>query len=464
MNAKRIVRMSIAIVALFIPAGLARAQQGPIGPIGPVQGRQLPVPAGRSTDFAPSSSQMQGDTHTLASIETLGLGSIGALTSFLDPSFRFSQSGDKVTANRATGMSSLGMNLAFDRNWSRSRLSGFYHGAKVLRYPTIYPNSAANTTYQNLGIAEELQFDRWLFRVREDFLSSPETTFGGMTIGGLILPSGSGTLNSLQPLGGADTILTERTKRLQSTTSGEINYHLSRRSILTAAGAYSSLTFSNAGYIDTHSITGRAGYDYLLSPKNVIGVIYQYGRMDFKAASPRLRTDSIQIAFGRKLTGRLAFQLTGGPQQLNFGAGNHQLAWTLSDNLYYQTRRTQYSLAYSHSSAGGSGVFSGASNHTVSASVHHSLSQWWSVSTTTGYAFNQNLAPVSGIVNRFGTWYGTANLERSLGRHLHFSFNYGFQRQTSGVGACPVAGCGSTALRQTAGVTMEWHPLSTVPR
>jgi hypothetical protein len=456
----QVVRTSIAIAALLLPAGLARAQglsNGPIGPIAPIQGRQMPVPAARSNDIEPASTQMRADTHTLASIETLGMGSLGALTSFVDPSFRFSQSGQTGTTTTSNGTSSLGMNLAFDHNWSRSRLTGFYNGAKVL----YYPNSVANAAYHNFGIAEELHLDRWVFRIREDLMSSPEATLGGTDIGGLVLSNNASVLNGLQPTTGAsDTILTQRARRLQNTASGELNYHLSRRSIVTGAGSYASLTFADGGFIDTHRIGGRFGYDYLLSPKNTIGLIYDYSRTSFGAISPHLQTDSVQLSFGRRLTGRLAFQVMGGPQKISQGTGSRQLTWTVSNNIQYQTRRTGYSLAYSHSSAGGSGVFSGASNHTIGGNVHYALSQGWSASTGAGYAFNQNLAPTTGTVAHFGAWYGSAALERVIGRHLHFALNYGFQLQNAGSGVCPVAGCGSTASRQTVGVTVEWHPMS----
>ena len=462
MSLNSILRTGTAVALLFMTAGLAQAQStGPIAPIGPVQSRQLPIPAARGIDVEPGSPQLRSDTHTLASIETLGVGTVGALTNLFDPSFRFAQSGESSSTAASNSMSSLGMNLAFDRNSTRSRLTGFYRGAKVL----YYPNSAANAAYHNVGVAEELHLNRWVFRLREDLLSSPEANPDGTDIGGLVLVGGANILNGLQPAAATgDTILTQPTKRLRSTTSGEINYYLSHRSILTVAGYYASLTFPNGGFVDTHRIAGRAGYDYLLSPRNAIGLIYDHSRTDFTGVSSRLRTDAVQLAFGRRVTGRLAFQMMGGPQQITFGTGTRQLVWTVSDAISYQTRRTQYSLTYAHTSSGGSGVLAGASNHTITAGLRHALTQWWSASTNVGYSLDNALAPASGTTSHFRSWYGSATLERAIGRHLHFSMNYGFQRQNTGAGACPVAGCGSTASRQTAGVTLEWHPFSIAAR
>lgn len=451
----QIARTWVAVTSLLLMSvGAARAQQGvgngPIGPIAPIQSRQMPVPAARSGDINVDPAQIRPDTHTLSSIEGLGIGSLGALTSFVDPSFRFTQSGDNGTASTWNGLSSLGMNLAFDHSSIRSRLSGFYSGAKVI----YFPNSLFNASYHNLGVAEELRLGRWNFRLREDLMSSPEAAVGGGT-GNLILSSSA----NLQPLAGeADTILTQRAKRLSSTTSGEINYYFSRRSILTTTGSYTSLTFPDAGFIDTHQIAARVGYDYLLSPRNSIGLLYDYNRMDFSATTPNLRTDSVKTAFGHKVTGRLAFQVSAGPQQIQYGTGGRQLGWTLSNNLMYQTHRTQYSLMYTHAIAPGSGVLTGVSTHRIGGSVHYALTQWWSASTTGGYDFNETLAQTSGISNNFGVWHGTASLERNFGRHIHFALNYGLQNQNIDIGACPVTGCDTTALHQTVGMNLEWHP------
>jgi hypothetical protein len=349
------------------------------------------------------------------------------------------------------------MNLAFDRNRSRSRLTGVYNGAQVV----YYPDSTANAAYHNLVVTDELHLGRSVFRLREDLMSSPEASLGGIDIGGLILSGGNAVANILQPAAGTgDTILTQRAKRLRSTTSGEVNYYLSRRSILTTTGSYALLTFPNGGYVDSHRIAGRVGYDYLLSPKNMIGLMYDYSRTDFNGVAPRLRTDSLQLAFGHRVTGRLAFQMAGGPQRITLGTGNQQTTWTVSNNINFQTRRTQYFFSYTHSSSSGSGVLPGASNHTARAGIRHAVSQRWSASTSAGYSFDRALAQTTGVVNRFGSWFGTANVERAIGRHVHFSLNYGFQQQNAGAGACPVTGCGPTALHQVVGMTLEWHPFA----
>jgi len=462
---KQTIRICVAVLTLSLSAAQAQNQAqgtGPITPVGPIRPgadstapRQLPIPAARGLTLQPSaldSSQEQPDTHTLSSIETLGVGSLGVVRSFLDPSFGFYQSGDTgITPGTSSSVTSLGVRLMFDRNGSRSRLTGSYGGAHVL----YYPDSSHNTTYHNLAVSHEIHWARWVLRLRNDLLVSPEASFGGLDIGGINLQM------SLQSSAGVnDTILTQRAQRLNNAASGEINYLLSRRSIMTFAGSYTSLTFKNAGYIDSHVVTGRIGYDYAIAPKDSIGFMYDYSRTDFSVASPRLQTDKIQLSYGRKVTGRLAFQISAGPQLVRFGSQSRTLDWNLFSATTYQTRRAQYSFSYSHGASGGSGMFVGAQNHTLAGTWHYALTQSWSTSLGGGYAFNQALAPVSGVTDHFGNWYGTASLNREIGRHVRLNLNYGFQQQAAGNGTCPVAACGSTRSRQTLGVTLEWHPWS----
>ena len=447
MKPKRITWTCGAVLAFFIPAALAQAQQA---------GRQMPVPAARGLALESDSSQPQADTHTLSSIETLGIGSLGVLRSIIDPSFTISQSGDTgIVPGMKNSSTSLGMNLAFDRNWSRSRLIGSYGGAQVL----YHPYSALNSRYHNLSVAQEFQFSRWIFRLNDKLTVAPEASFGGLDTGG------TNTQRTLKSsLGVNDTILTQRAKRIANTASGEVNYYLSRRSIVTVAGSFASLNFSDPGYIDTQRITGRVGYDYALNPKDSIALLYDHGRTDFSTASVRQQTDTIQLSYGRKVTGRLALQIAAGPQLLRSSSQSSSLDWNLSSTMNYQTRRTQYSVSFDRAPSSGSGVFLGSATNIATASVHHALTRSWAASLGAGYAFDQALVPVNGTIEHFRNWYGNASVGRLVGHHVRFDLNYRFQRQGAGTGTCPVLACGSTQSRHTLGMTLGWHPWSFYPR
>ena len=212
--------LALSLLAAQLPT---HAQDtGPLNPIGPI--RQLPIPGARDTSLEPSpldsaQPQAQGDTHTLSSIEMLGVGSLGLVRNFLDPSFRFSQSADTgILPGTTNSVTSLGMNLTFNRNEERSRLTGSYSGAHVL----YSPDSAYDTTYHNLSVSQEIHWARWVLRLHDDFAVSSEATFGGLDSGGASTPLAQQSSANVN-----DTILTQRVRRLNDTTAGEMDYRLS---------------------------------------------------------------------------------------------------------------------------------------------------------------------------------------------------------------------------------------------
>jgi hypothetical protein len=453
-----IIRLGIAAAIILIPADVLRAQQvvgsSPIAPIAPIQSRQMPVPGARTGDIEPAAAPVNADTHTLSSFEALGIGSLGVLTNDLDPSIRFTQAGGNTATANWEGITALGMNLDFADHGTHSHLTGYYRGSRVL----YFPDNGYNSTYNNLGIAEEYRAARWLFRIREDFLSSTQVGLGGVDLAGVPMTIGASLMNALPATAEVDTILTARAKRSRSVTSGEINYLLSRRSTLTLAGTFTSSTYSTAGFIDTQRTSGRIGYDYFLSPKNAVGIFYEESQMRFAPVPYGLRTDSAQFAFGRRLTGRMAFQVSAGPMRIAFGNTSHQLNWTVSSNVFLQGRRIQYTLGYTHSTAGGSGIFTGVTSHIMMASVRYRLTPWWTLSDTVGYAFNQNLGVTGAVTDHIGNWYDSAALERVFGRHVQFALNYALQAQNGAAAICATTACAPNAIRQTVGATLEWHP------
>jgi hypothetical protein len=243
---------------------------------------------------------------------------------------------------------------------------------------------------------------------------------------------------------------------------GEAEYSFSRRSAFTFSASYGLLHFTDAGYIDSHMFYAQAGYDHLLNPKNSIAVLASYGKIDYTGTSNSTVDYLADLAFGRKITGRLAFQAAAGPEQVRVigaGIGSFQL-WTWSANtaLTYERRRSGFSAAFVRGLTGGSGVFFGAKSNTFNGSYHHQFTRVWSASVNGGYAFNTSLAPTGASTSSFNTWLLGANLGRQLGRHAQVGFNYGLLKQDNPA-VCLVASCGVTDFQQLFGMTVNWHLL-----
>lgn len=451
----------------------AAQQTSPVTPVQPASPedkgtatRVMPVPAARSGFAAyesvnEESAQPMPDTHTLSGGETFGLGSLFGFRRLFDPALYISQTADSgIAYGNWNSTTSIGGSLALRQGIGPWRLTVVYNGARTF----YHPNSIYNQTYHNLGLSQTIRGGRWTFRMRDDLTYSSQAVFGGLDTGGFGSYSLFRLLGYIQPsLAQGQTISTGRARRLGNTALVEADYALSRRTSITFTGSYGLLHFLDSGYINSHNINGRVGYDYALDPKDTISLMYDFNRTSFGSNYGGIDANMVQLAFGRKVTGRLAFQFAVGPQLLGFHnfsvPTSEHLSWNLSSGLTYAIRRTSYSLTYSHGLANGSGVVYGAERDMIAASMSHTFTRFWSGVLNGGYALNSPLASINVSTGRYKYWFGGLSIRRQMGRHLQFSFHYEFEQQATNNAVCQVASCGSTGLRQVIGATVQWHPV-----
>jgi hypothetical protein len=131
-------------------------------------------------------SQVQPDTNTLAGAENLGVGSLTHARNVFDPSIYASALG--MTQPTGTGTQTqfgqegiFGGSLAFNRIWDRYNFTVNYNGGENIS--RNLPN-ANNGQFHDLAVAQEIEFDRWRFRLRDDFVTSPGASFTGTGMGG----------------------------------------------------------------------------------------------------------------------------------------------------------------------------------------------------------------------------------------------------------------------------------------
>ena len=471
------------VVALVICVPAIRAQnqredpQGvtPSTPIPPMSSGESggsgkkPVPAARGVS-SPSASQpedpaqFEPDTNTLSGAEAFGVGSLQHSHNIFDPALSFSSLGQSAATGTA-GQSALqaetifGGNLNFNRIWSRYHFTATYNGGD-----TLYMGSTPNQSFHSVGVAQEIDWERWRLHLRDDFTASPGATFGGTGMGGPGLigqfSSGSSLSSITQGFAPSDTIQTGPAMRYANTVLGEAEYSASRRSAFTVAASYGILDFTAPGYVNSSGINAQAGYDYLLDPKDSIAVLGNYGYIDYTGTQISTADYKAALAFGRKITGRLAFQAAAGPEQIRVdgtASGNLQIwTWSVNSALTYVRRRSGLSLSFARGLTGGSGVLFGATSDTFSGSAHYQFTRFWSGSVNGGYAFDAGVIPIGATTATFSNWFVGANVGRQLGNHARVSFNYGLQKQYNAF-VCPVASCGLTGFQQTGGMTLNWH-------
>lgn len=490
--------ISILTTALAICSGGVHAQAqnpppaNPSAPIAPVNSglgggySKPPAPAARGVDASldPASydpSQVTPDQNTLAGAEFFSVGSLSHARNIFDPAISFSEVGQTIPGSngQSQGLSSqslVGGSLSFDRTWSLYRFTTVYNGGETF-YVGSNPFSAGLTTsgqvlshtqFQNLVATQQINWARWHLLLRDDFMASPGATFTGTGMGGPGLTAQfSGMLNTtLNSLGQAfvpsDSIETGYVMRYRNSALGQAEYSFSRRSAFTFAGSYGLLDFSGSGYVSSKMINAQAGYDYLLDPANSIAVLASYGKIDYTGASASAGASTLDymaaLAYGRRITGRLAFQVAAGPQQIRVGGTGSYMLWFESVNsaLTYNRRRTSTSFSFARGLTSGSGVYQGATSNTFGGAVHYQFTRFWSGTVNGGYALNNSLAPAGVTTTQFNNWFIGANLGRRLGPRGQINFNYGVQKQSSPTN-CPVTSCGVTGYQQSFGMTLGWH-------
>jgi hypothetical protein len=442
--------------------------------------RPAPAARGVSSPFdAPyDPSQVTPDTNTLAGAEIFTVGSLGRARNTFDPSITISQIGQHSPTTPGslppgvivqTGWSAISLvngSLVFNRTWSRYHFTTLYNGGEVF-------NFGSNSSYfpnHDLVVTQEANFARWRLLLRDDFMAAPGAAFTGSGMGGpgLVAQFSSmlgASLNSFaQAFIPSETIDTGNyAMRYRNAVLGQAEYLLTRRSTVTFAGSYGTLHFSNAGFISSQMVNAQAGYDYQLDSVNSIGILASYGKIDYTGTKISTTDYMAALAYGRKITGRMAFQIAAGPQQIHstVSAGSFDRPFvSVLSALTYDRRRSGVALSYQRGLTGGSGVLLGATGDTVSASGHYLFTRFWTGSVNGGYALNRGLVPAGAPSPKFSYWYTGANLGRQLGRQAQVNFNYGLQKQNSPT-VCPVPSCGQAGFLHTVAMSFKWHLLRT---
>jgi hypothetical protein len=488
--------LAVSLSALLCAAtAFAQAQQqepsplDPNAPLQPLNPNPQPAPGAGSPSRPPAGaargvsspydpqqydpSQVVPDQNTLAGAAPFTLGELQHNRNIFDPAISYSQIGQtySLTDGKSivTDSSLVSGSLNFDRTWSEYHLSVLYNGGETFNYGygTQAPvGIAARYQFHSLIFTQEADWKRWHVLLRDNFNVSPGATFTGQGMGGPGLAAqfssllGGSLTNLSQLFLPSETINTADAERYMNSVLGQVAYSFTRRSAVTVAGSYGLLNFTVPGFFNSTMVNGQVGYDYLLDPRNSIAVLGSYGNISFTGTRNTTMDYVGALAYGRKITGRVAFQAAVGPQEIQSSGGPlgtfHLLFVSANSALRYERRRSGLSFTFLRGLTEGSGLFQGATSDTFSANAHYQFTRHWSGSVNAGYALNNALAPSGAKAAQFDNWFAGANLSRRVGLHAQFNFNYGAQDQTNPPGCTPVT-CGLTGLQQTVGLSVNWH-------
>jgi hypothetical protein len=320
-----------------------------------------------------------------------------------------------------------------------------------------------NGDFQQL--AANYQFDgrRWQALLIDQFSYLPQSSFGfgGGIGGGLSTPGVSGTLAvPVSTLGQTyipgQTNLGALGPQYSNSSALQFTYKVSGRGSLTVAGVFGILRFVNPGNINSDMETGVLGYDYAVTRNDSVGLTYRFGAFRFPGEPQALNDQTVQLQYGRKITGRLALKLAAGPELITLripvanmrrtvtGSGNASLSYALA-------KGTSVELHYMHGVTGGAGVFQGANTDQIGAGLTKQLSRVWSGNLSFGYARNGQILAAANA-SSFDNWFAGAGLSRSIGHMTYLSFGYQAQIQAGST----IPGSTSYTVHQI-NVSFQWH-------
>lgn len=424
-------------------------------------------PAGSTTDTS-TPDEMTPDTHALSGAETYGVGGVGR--SYFIPSAQIAEYADTNAAYSGSGINfqpttSLGGQLIYNLIRSRQKLSVQYSGGGV-----FYDRGGfSNYTYQQMGVSEKIDWRRTSLVLSDYFSYLPDSGYGAGGFGSFF----SGGPSSLFGVGGipfglnpgflsSQSIFTTFARRFDNSSIGEIDYQLSPRSSVTATGGYDILHYFDSSLFNSHTYIFRGGYNYQATARDTLSFFYNGSLFRYNQFGiDNFQVHGGQAGYGRRITGRLGLQLTGGPQVIIPVVGKNLYSWTLTSSLRYSWQRSDVGISFNHYASNGGGVYFGAYASEFRLDGNHRLSRAWTVNGSAAYARNTPIpfAAISipaGGLTPYDSVYAGLSVSHPIGRYISSFANYNFQWQSQGFCSAGFI-CGPSFTRHVFGVGINWN-------
>ncbi|HXT26117.1 MAG TPA: hypothetical protein VN749_14975 [Candidatus Eisenbacteria bacterium] len=358
----------------------------------------------------------------------------------------------------------LNGNVSLLENWSRSQLQVSYSGGGYFSTD----DGIGNGWFQQLGATQTFNWRRLQLVLLDEFGYLPQSQFGFGAGTGLSTPGVGGSLGG-GPTGiGAgyspgQSIFSAVGPRYFNTAGVQTTYQLSRRSSVTIGGLYSLLRFTEPGNIESDQYVGNVGYNYQITRSNTIGLQYRFSAFHYINDPQAIGDHIIQVAFGRKITRRLALTLSGGPEITNFRiaqtptADTQHVAGSGGASLNYLVEKGSLTASYFHGITAGSGVFLGATTDQLTGSATRKVSRVWSGEIHAGYARNRSAETTQGVSSTdYDSFFGGVSAARPLGRNAMFNVSYTAFVERTELSGC-TGSCSSSFTTNQISVGVSWH-------
>ena len=403
------------------------------------------------------------DSAPLTGVQSPGLGSVEFRHSYWVPGVQAATTaqsggngGDWFDTTYLAG------NVSLSEAWAHSHLALNYSGGGYFS-----TNNLGNGTYQQLGFVQSFDWRRWQLQFFDEFAYLPTSQFGFGGLSGIGSPGIGGSLSPVSPLLGGvylpnQTILAANGPRYSNSFAVQTNFVVSARASITLVGSYGLLRFTDPGNIDNDDVIGSIGYNYMLTKKDTVGVLYRFTAYHFTGLSQAIGDHTFNVAYGRKITGRLGLSLFAGPQIVTFrvpiGTVTQQTNVSAGGSLNYGFERGEISLGYTHGTNGGSGVLVGATGDNVNANATRKITRIWDARANFGYGREHAFTAAGTPAPAYNSYYLGAGLDRPIGRNSLLSFGYTAYILNANQAGCGIIACtAGTYTQHQIAVGYQWH-------
>jgi hypothetical protein len=325
---------------------------------------------------------------------------------------------------------------------------------------------------QQLGASQSFASRRWRLVLRDTFRYLSEGSFGtsgldnssvGVDSGETPTSAGSSNVPSPPVVIGQDSYLVNE-------SGAEFLEALNRRSSLYAAADYSLINYFNTAQslYNIRQGSGSGGYNYQLTRKNSVGVVYQYQNFRYPSdALGSVSTNAIEFTFRRIVTGRMNLSTSAGPEFTDVNSGNGQqtreIGFAARAAAVYKWEKSSLNGFYSHQVAGGSGIFAGVNEDVVGAMFGRIFHRNWNASVNGGYTLGRQIGSAlpGQQLGSFAFEFAGGTVRRQFGRKLSVFGTYDFSGEN--FSNCPASlACEPVLRRQTISIGLDWYfrPLS----
>jgi len=434
-----------------------------------------PAPAGGDQPAPQPASQSP-----LSGLNEASLGPNFASRSYLVSTLQASEGVDSNASgdlnhsggNAFVGSTFLGGLFGLQRLWHRYQLAIDYRGEGAL-----YSGHAfANAQMHIIDLDWRILWRTGLLQVRDSASYLPEGAFGEGVYGGVagIGGLGNGVMGGTTVGGGLNFFgygtfgALGIVPQVSNLSIIDLEQSLGRRSTATLAAGFNLVHFTqdNQGLlIDSRQVTAQAGYNYQLSPTNMLAAVYGFQEVHFPTIGGSSDTQVVLLLFGHQIAERMQLILGAGPQLTEFSfpglEASSMLSTSARASLNYRFPKTAVSISYNRFNNPGSGFYAGARTDVAYLNVSRPIARQWEALADLGYSHNHPLLLGSGGTQADAYSYGYAGVRvtRTFTRSLNAFFFYQYNDLNFGSGFCATAGnCSHLSSRHVAGIGLTWRP------